>query len=96
MPHQPDAVLLVEKGMAELSVIPLDRQVCILGKSPPPTSSLMMSTFPAGTPRSPSKLGVFVSETWVARTALLSTAPVKATKTVGCVAVTGSSWPMVR
>ena len=34
MPDQLDALLIVEKGMSELSVIPLDRQVCLLGKSP--------------------------------------------------------------
>ena len=33
MSYQPDAVLLVEKGMGEPKVIPLDREVCLLGKS---------------------------------------------------------------
>jgi len=34
MSDQPEAILIVERGIRDASVIPLDRNICILGKSP--------------------------------------------------------------
>ena len=34
MAEQPDAMLVVERGIDDVSVLPLDRDTCVLGKSP--------------------------------------------------------------
>ena len=97
MPHQPDAVLLVEKGTAELSVIPLDRQVFILGKSP--TADIVFDHVHVSRKHAQITLdgGRFqIRDLGEAKTAPLSMAPVKERDSTGCEAAIGSSWPAIR